>query len=259
MRDGTPMDRIAARRANSAANEEHELVAVVAEERLADDRSDADATEHGDGEVAGRLGATAGRREIGDEGRCCDEQGGLADARDPAQRQQRTEGSDVPGEHARRAGHESTGDHHRPPAVAVDELTEEPSGQHRCTGERGDVETDAELAVSELVLDVLRYEWHEDAHVREEHERRQRHRHERPGDERWARPSRRCHRVHCCVHNQLAWYRIPGQGNFVTEITKWRSPSRRSGQATRATSTFTSSVCTAEGPMTTPRTGVTSP
>ena len=69
----------------AAGHEERQVEAVVLEHGLADDRADADAAEHGHGEVAGRLGAALRRREVGDERGRGHEHGGLADAGDAAQ------------------------------------------------------------------------------------------------------------------------------------------------------------------------------
>ena len=91
-RCGTASDITAASTVNAGGDDERRRVAVLAEHGLADHRADAEAAEHGDGEVARRLGPPVGRREVGDERGRADEQGGLADAGDAAQREQRSAG-----------------------------------------------------------------------------------------------------------------------------------------------------------------------
>ena len=88
-------------------DDERRAEAVLAEDGLADHRADAEPGEHGDGEVARRLGPPIGRREVGDERGGADEQGGLADAGDAAQGEERRQvvdgGAEQAGERRRSA------------------------------------------------------------------------------------------------------------------------------------------------------------
>ena len=157
--------------------------AVLAEDGLTDHGADTEPGEHGDGEVARRLGPPVGWRQVGDERGRADEQGGLADAGDAAEREERRHAVDGGARHAGETGEQGAGDHHPPPAVALDETADHRPGADGGDGERRDAQSDAELAGAELVLDEARQQRHEHADVDEEGARRRGDRDERLGEQ----------------------------------------------------------------------------
>ena len=142
---GEQSPRPAARNAKSPAIDERPREVVVTEQRFADDRPDADAAEHGDGEVARSLGAPIARRQVGDERGRPDEDGGLADTHQAAQCEQLPELRDLTRGDTARAGHRRAADHQHASAVPIGKAADEGPGADRRQRERGDRHADAEL------------------------------------------------------------------------------------------------------------------
>ena len=176
---GTNSDTRRGQPGERAGDEERLPVVVGAEHGVTDDRSDAETAEHGDREVARRLGPAVRRGEVGHQRRRTDEQGGLADPGHAAQHEQHPQRVDGRAQEPGDAGEQRAADHHGPPAVALDEASDHRAHADRRRRERGQAEADAELAGAELVADERRHERHEHPDVREERQRRGGHRDER--------------------------------------------------------------------------------
>ena len=157
--------------------------AITLDQRLTDDRPDAEAAEHGNGEVAGRLGPPMGRGEIADHRRCADEQSAFADAGECTQRQEHPPVVDRDARDRCGGGEQRAGDDQDPTTVAVAIGPEQGTNGDRSDAERSQVEPDVDLAPTQPVLDQPRDERHLDADVHEEQERDERDRDERTADQ----------------------------------------------------------------------------
>ena len=219
-RRGTVVDTRAAAMANRPARTKALRNPDVLEHRLADDRTDADAAVHGDREVRRRLGPTIGRAEVGDERHRGDEQGGLAGPGEPAQRRA--------GAAANRRSR--TAPRRRRRATAPPIITRAAPEAHR----RVDRSAGA---------------------------RRSPHRRTRRSPGRCPAPRRRSSSSMYLGTSGTSTPTYMKKANVAAVTARKGRVMRRAIRRTyrRVTSTATVSCCDAGGPITTPRTGATSP
>ena len=165
--DGVRVPEQARHQRAERAEDPDRLEAVRREQLLAGERADGQARVQRDREVRGGLAPAVVGRHVLHRGGGADEDGGLADPGDEAERHQRREArGQAVGEHGR-AGDGRPADHQDPPAVHVAEPAHPGPEQGGRDGEGTDGHTDREAPAVELVLDVAGDDRQERAEARE--------------------------------------------------------------------------------------------